>query len=111
MVFTPKHHPDKISLSSQPIRRWLSLFMIATLVVALGGYIALTNAVATKGYEIKDLEQTLAELKVITRELEASAAAKQFSVSVEQSALPAGFVAVERVEYLASTPQVGVAVK
>ena len=111
MVFTPHHTNHFVAAGVSRSRRWLSLVVLGCLVLGVAGYLALTNSLATKGYTIKELQQTLEEMKVTTQRLEAQAAELQSFKTLDDAAIPEGFVAVERVEYLAATPQVGVAVK
>lgn len=74
-------------------------------------YIMLTNSLATQGYVISDLQKKAAETSLTAQRLEMQAADLQSIRKLEQGVLPEGYVAVERVEYLAAIPQVGVAVK
>lgn len=111
MVFTPHHNQESASNTSSRSKKLLSLSMIFSLIGGVACYIALTNSLATKGYEIKELEQQVADSKFTARQLEAEVAARQTYKTLDESEIPDGFVAVERVEYLAATPLAGVAVK
>ncbi len=111
MVFTPHHTPNNNSQAASKPGKLLSLVLIFLLVAGVGVYITLTNTLATKGYEIKELEKQVAAAKFTARQLEAEAAARQTYKTLDESGIPEGFVAVEKVEYLAATPLAGVAVK
>lgn len=71
------------------------------LIIALGvGYIALVNSRATKGFEIKKLEQTLSELQRQTRELEQKTAERQSIQNLERSVDLTNLVPTGEVTYL-----------
>jgi hypothetical protein len=91
--------------------RWVGLALLSAVVVSGVGYVVLTNAVATKGYEIRALTSELNTLKTDTQKLEGEAATKQASVALP--VVPEGtYVAVQHIEYLTpQVPQVGVAVR
>lgn len=109
MVFTPHHNQAATSGFGKKLA---SLGLLSCLVVAVLSYLYFTNDVATKGYQINDLEKDLRAAAVTSQRLETEVAAKQLSKnSLVTSDLPEGYVAVEKIEYLASEPQVGVAVK
>ncbi|MDP3986103.1 MAG: hypothetical protein Q8P77_01570 [Candidatus Veblenbacteria bacterium] len=111
MVFTPNHLHATTAVGIPPARRWFVLFVFMSLAAGVSAYLALTNAVATTGYEVQDLQRNLRELKVTSQDLEARGAQMQAFNSPETGGVLDGYVVVERIEYLASTPQVGVAVK
>lgn len=111
MVFTPRNINSAPTASVSTKRRLMSLFLMVSLVGVIGAYIALTNGVATQGYKIEKLANSIEELKITKQKLEAQAAELQSVKTLENGDIPEGYIAVQRVEYLAATPQVGVAVK
>jgi|SRR3989344_5047627 len=71
------------------------------LIIILGvGYITLVNARATKGFEIKKLEQSLTELQRQTRELEKKTTERQSIQNLEQSVNITNLVPTGEVTYL-----------
>lgn len=106
MVYTPQ--PDS-SLSRGALtlgfgRRVLGVGLVIALSGAALVYLIQTNAVATKGYEIKELERQVRELQATTHKREVEATEKQ-SLSILPQALPEStYVAVERIEYLTGVP-------
>ena len=110
MVFSPR--PNQNSTKTSTGRKLFSFAIMGCLIFGVMSYLYLTNDLATKGYEIKELEKTLEEVEVSSQRLETEVATKQLSKSTtENGQLPEGYVAVEKIEYLAASPQGGVAVK
>ncbi len=109
-AYAPRH-------TSQPLAPgWRRLYgaLALGLVVGLGVfYLVQTNAVATKGYEIKTLQGELDTLRQASRRLEVQAAELQNLKPPSQSSSDQQFVAVTHIEYLGSNPNsnVGVAVR
>ena len=65
-------------------------------------YLAQSNQIATKGYEISTLEKKLEETDESNRRLELRAAELQAVKSVEQSAQHLNMVPIEKMVYLSS---------
>ncbi len=68
------------------------------------GYLVLMNGLATKGYQIKDLEQHIAVLQDENSDLKVQTLSLQSLDSVKQKVDKLGLVAVTNVEYLSPTP-------
>jgi hypothetical protein len=115
MVFSPANHTNIASVAVHnitPTRRRFGLVTLGLLVFLVVFYLVQTNSVATKGYEIKELGKQVESLKQSSRKLEVEAAELQSIKKFEQNFPANSFVAVEKIEYLASTAvQMGVAVK
>ena len=93
-------------------RRWFGLTLLMAIVVLTGTYLVTTNAVATKGYEIKGLKVQLEKLQQDSEKLGSEVSRLQSLGNVEQDLPGNTFVAVERIEYLAAVlPGAGVAVR
>lgn len=107
MSFAATH----VTVSAQRRRLGLGLFMLVALLGAC--YLWQTNAVATKGYEIKALNRKLTTLRQTNQRLEVQSAELQAKKTEVQSVAQADFVAVEHIEYLSVLPtgSVGLAVR
>jgi len=93
-------------------KRWLGVAVLGLVVMASALYLVTTNAVATKGYEIKELQSDLNTLRQESGKLEVEATKLQSLGIIEQMVPSNSFVAVEKIEYLAAAlPPGGVAVK
>lgn len=100
------------ALPPAPAARWRGVVLGAAVLLAALGYVALINAVATKGYKIKKLEQQFNELKEVNKKLEITSASLQSLAVIEAGLDKNVFVAVEKLEYLAAIPpEAGVAIK
>ncbi len=74
-------------------------------------YVVVVGPLATRGYEIRSLQQQLAAVKQAASQLEVQVAEQQAQVPVGVGN-QASYVAVGSIEYLAAAPaQVGVAVR
>lgn len=111
MVFTPRPTNATPTVPISLKRRLFSILLMVSLLGAVGIYIAMTNGVSTQGYKIEELNKNLTALSQTRQRLEAEAAQRQAVKTLDNGEIPEGYVVVERVEYLAPTPQVGVAVK
>jgi len=79
--------------------------ILAVLVVFFGlGYLIQVNSLATKGYQIKELENKIAELKQEKSDLELEALSLQSMGSVKERLAQSGMVAAGGSDYLAPTP-------
>ncbi len=67
-------------------------------------YLIQTNGLATKGYQIKELESKIAELKQEQADLELEALSLQSLGTVKEKVDQLGLVAVDKTDYLAPTP-------
>ncbi|MDP2918300.1 MAG: cell division protein FtsL [bacterium] len=66
-------------------------------------YLTQGNQVATKGYEIKDLENKLNNLKEENRKLELEAASLQSVRNVEEGAKKLNMVPIEKMSYVTTS--------
>jgi hypothetical protein len=89
----------------------MALFVVTLVLGAC--YLWQTNAVATKGYEIKALNRQLTTLRQTNQRLEVQSAELQAKKTEFQGIEQADFVAVEHIEYLGLQPSssVGLAVR
>ena len=79
--------------------------LLAGLVILAGlGYLVQINGLATKGYQIKELEQQVASLQEVKADLELEALSLQSMDSVKDKVVGLNLVAVGQVEYLNPTP-------
>ncbi|MFH1866526.1 MAG: hypothetical protein ABIJ81_00345 [Patescibacteria group bacterium] len=110
LLSSPKHTDDKSSPNKT--RRLWGITLVTALFTLLVFYVIQTNSLATKGYEIRALEQQVKHLEKTYEEFEIKASELQSLKKVEESKDFDKFVSIERVEYLAGTPTVsGVAIK
>lgn len=109
MIFTPRHQQTNIWPTTG--RKILTVVVLSGLLVGVVVYLSLINNVAIKGYEIKELQSILAQVKIDKQLLETEVASKQFTTNQAEYIKPEGFVAVEKIEYLSAVPQAGVAIK
>ncbi len=112
VVTRPMPRASSRILSQQRRRTYGLLLFMAVLLLGVC-YLWQTNAVATKGYEIKALSRQLTTLRQDNQRLEVQSAELQAAEAAQPSAGQADLVAVEHIEYLASEPgsSVGVAVR
>jgi len=111
-AFFNQHHNLIASQSRVTISRWLGLAALGSVLVWGVIYLVIINAVATKGFEIKNLEQQLASVKEENKKLEVRSTELQSLDSIEQGLDKSKFVSVQKIEYLATLPpDVGVALK
>lgn len=104
--------PRTRTSASTPVKRWVGVLTLVVLVGLGLTYLVQVNATAARGYEITDLQQQLKTLRVQNQDLQAQVGKMQSFQNMQQAVATSGFVAVQRVEYLAATgPSVGVAVK
>jgi hypothetical protein len=90
----------------------LGLTLLGFLTLLVVFYLVQINYVATRGYEIKELGKQVEALKQSSRKFEMQSAELQSVKNIEQNFPNNSFVAVEKIEYLASTVMpMGVAVK
>ncbi|OGY43385.1 MAG: hypothetical protein A2729_04390 [Candidatus Buchananbacteria bacterium RIFCSPHIGHO2_01_FULL_39_14] len=68
------------------------------------GYLIQVNALATKGYQIKELEKKLNELNQASADLELEALSLQSMTQVKEKVEHLGMVTVSESDYLSMTP-------
>ncbi len=100
----------EVSRTPSRAKKCLAVSLLSLLSLLTVVYIILTNAVATKGYEIKSLEQQSADLREAYEKLELQAAELQ-DVSRLNKLEDMGLVAVDKIEYLGTVIVGGVAVR
>lgn len=78
---------------------------LGVMIVVMGvSYLVQINGLATKGYQIKELEQQIAELKEYNSDLELEALSLQSMESVKDKVASLGLVEVGEMQYLNPTP-------
>ena len=84
------------------------LFVFGLLVVLFGaGYLMQINAASSKGYQIRDLEREISELKDQGERIELKVAKEQSVQAVETKVKEMGMVPTPSVDYvMAAVPQV-----
>lgn len=87
---------------------WKPVAIFGVLAALFGaGYLALINAGATKGYEIRKLETSISELKDEQEQLELAVAEEQAVRNVEKKVREMGMVPTPKVDYvMAAVPTV-----
>ena len=78
----------------------INIFLGVCILVVSIIYLIQTNSLATKGYEIKELEKEIIELKQATKNLEAQALEMQSVKKVSEKVNSLNMVLGEEVEYL-----------
>ncbi len=79
--------------------------MLGCLIVMVGlFYLIEINSLAAKGYQIKELEQTVAKLRQTNSDLEFEALNLQSMGRIKDRVADLGMVAVGETEYLTPTP-------
>ncbi len=91
-------------------KKCLVLSLLGMLSVLTVVYIILTNAIVTKGYTIKNLEEESTKLREAYKRLELQAAELQ-DINRLNKAEAMGLVAVDKIEYLGVVTVNGVAVR
>lgn len=83
-----------------------TLNIILVVVVAIFGisYLVQINSVATKGYQIEELENKITELKEEQADLELEALSLQSMGTVKEKVDELGLVAIGEADYLQPTP-------
>lgn len=83
---------------------WKSAVGAGAIVLFLAaGYVAQISAVSSKGYQIRDLEGQIAELKEQNEKLELKVAENQAVRSVDEKVKNMGLVPTSKVEYVMAT--------
>lgn len=95
------------------VQRLWGVFVLGAVLLLGLFYLIETNAVATKGYEIKALDTKLNGLRQASQRLEVQSAQLQSMGPGVSGEAGTDFVAVEHIEYLGSQPDsnVGLAVR
>jgi len=79
--------------------------MMITLLISVGVvYLAQMNSLATKGYQIRELENEISELEQSRSDLELEALSLQSMGSVGEKVQDLGMIAVNEADYLQPTP-------
>lgn len=87
----------KIELAAK--RSWAIMFLIGA-VLCMGYQVFLMNSTAGKGYVLRDLERQLEQLDGAVATLENQAASLQSLHTIEQRVEGAGYIAVDRMEFV-----------
>lgn len=91
--------------SNSGMRLRLFNFMILTIIVISGSvYLIEVNSLATKGYQIKELESKIADLKNEKSDLEIEVLSLQSISVVREKIEGLGLVSLEKSDYLRPTP-------
>lgn len=89
--------------SVKPLWLSVSVFLIAISVYLLLGYFVEINSNASKGYEIKKMQQKIADLTDQQKKLTLKLAENSSMVNIQQGFLGANFVVAETPTFLEST--------
>lgn len=95
------NHLKSINISSD----WQKInFIVCAMLVVFGiGYLLQVNSLATKGYQIKELEKSVAELKLQKSDLELEALSLQSVGSVKEKIGEMKMVSLGKEDFLAGT--------
>ncbi|MFA6382645.1 MAG: hypothetical protein WCX08_05265 [Candidatus Buchananbacteria bacterium] len=89
-----------VKISSQDLK-----VMLVTLIAVAGiSYLIQINSLATKGYQIKELENRVAELSQENSDLQLDALSLQSMGAVKEKVDKLGLVASGKADYLQTTP-------
>jgi len=92
-------------LASMEINLKTANIVVSGLIVVMTvGYLVQINSLATKGYQIKDLENKITSLKQEKADLELEALSLQSMGNVAEKVQGLGMVSAGEPEYLAPTP-------
>ena len=105
----PKHllnrHPSRRGKRLPQVPASKALVALACVAILAGiGYIVQVSADATKGYQIRDLEKQVADLKDQQQKAELQSAAGQSVQAVEDKVQGLGMVPTSSVDYLSDAP-------
>lgn len=93
------HAFAKVSWRQKTVR----VIAVAALVLCTGGYVGLTNNVATQGYRLSELQRELDTAKQQSAVLELDITAARSLPRLESEAGAISMIPVQRIEYLATS--------
>ncbi|MFA4936702.1 MAG: hypothetical protein WC575_00190 [Patescibacteria group bacterium] len=100
LINSPKANSQ---VDQKKVSRVLSISLLTSFIILLIAYVVETNELATKGYEIRALEQQVEALEQSYEEYELKAGELQALNNMNNLQIK-DFVAVEKVEYLSTIP-------
>lgn len=95
----PDVRQDEASFGRADVRIANALMLLGIIAMALG-YLVMINTSATKGFQIRSIEQKIAGLEDERKRLDLQALASQSMGSIESQVGGLGMVPVSNVEYL-----------
>src|SRR3989344_5824814 len=99
---------NKIARKININTKGLNIFLAALIVVLGVSYLIQTNALATKGYQIKELENKVSDLRQEKSDLELVALSLQSMGSIKNKVNSLEMVSAGEAGYLSGTPVVAV---
>lgn len=101
------NHSSRQEMSAPTMPRQLTVvhILLAMVIVALGSvYLVQINGLATKGYQIKDLEQQVNDLKLENSDLQLQSLGLQSMDAVKDKVGTLDMVSANSADYLAARP-------
>jgi len=86
--------------TEQSLTLWLSIILLAASVVLLGSYVYGVNQYASQGYEVKLLQNKVAELTQTNKKMSLQVSQANSMVSIQSDFLQANFVAAGTPKFL-----------
>ncbi len=99
VYYTKSRRSNVIKQISEKIVK-IRIVIVAFLVVSSLAYFWQITSLSVRGFKIKDLENSIQQLKKDNQKLELEATDKEAMLNVEEKVKGLGLVAVEKVDYL-----------